>query len=512
MTPKVGLRSLIWRGITLSSALAFAVLLSWTAGGALYFELSWAGYIELAALATVALFIAVGAAAALMRDEVRLIARWADGDSTLDSAAAWRATARLPLRASTTAAIIFTPLLLPSVNVYWASVRDFAVHTHLTIAAVNGIAVGLVWALCVFGLELATRPVLREISRTLPASFSPVGPGWSLRTRALIPVVFVALASALLAGALVSVVDQPDERLAAALLGGLGSTAFFGVVLRRGSIDAILRPVDDLAAAARRVAGGNLAEPVPVTSTDELGGLARAFNEMQRGLREREALRAAFGSYVDPALAERVLSQGRSNFDGEKVDVTLLFLDVRDFTGFAERTDAEHIVARLNELFELVIPIITERGGHANKFLGDGLLAVFGAPAPLPDHADRAIDAARVIQTRIAADATDGLTVGMGINSGNVIAGTIGGGGKLEFTILGDAVNVASRVEKLTKDTGDWILVTRATVDAAADCRAALEPRGVHAIRGRREPVEIFAVVPGTVVNEDEARRLRGVP
>src|SRR5439155_26360243 len=105
---------------------------------------------------------------------------------------------------------------------------------------------------------------------------------------------------------------------------------------------------------------------------------------------ERERLRTAFGSYVDPAVARRVLAEGEL-LDGEEVEATVMFVDIRDFTPFAEQASAAESVARLNQFFDLVVPILTKHGGHANKFIGDGVMGVFGAPDRLPDHADRAL-------------------------------------------------------------------------------------------------------------------------
>ena len=121
-----------------------------------------------------------------------------------------------------------------------------------------------------------------------------------------------------------------------------------------------------------------------------------SFNAMMRGLSEREALRGAFGSYVDPVVAERVLEEGQL-LEGEDREVTVMFVDVRDFTPRAERSSARETVEFLSEFFDLVVPLVLDQGGHANKFLGDGLLAVFGAPERHADHADRAVASARAI-------------------------------------------------------------------------------------------------------------------
>ena len=189
-----------------------------------------------------------------------------------------------------------------------------------------------------------------------------------------------------------------------------------------------LRPIRDLAEGTERVAAGDYSQRLPVVQDDDLGALAASFNRMQSGLAERQRLQAAFGTYVDPALAARLLEQGDDVFTGERRQVTVMFVDVRDFTPFAEANTAEDTVARLNALFEIVVPAVVDAGGHVNKFLGDGALAVFGAPNDLADHADAALTAAVLIHRLVAERFGGELRIGIGINTGMVIAGTIGGG------------------------------------------------------------------------------------
>ena len=229
---------------------------------------------------------------------------------------------------------------------------------------------------------------------------------------------------------------------------------------------------------------------------DDLGALAASFNRMQAGLAERQRLQAAFGTYVDPVLAARLLEQGDDVFTGERREVTVMFVDIRDFTPFAEANTAEDTVARLNALFEIVVPAVVDADGHVNKFLGDGALAVFGAPNDLADHADAAVYAAVVIHRLVAERFGGALRIGIGINTGVVIAGTIGGGSKLEFTLIGDTVNVAARVEQLTKATGDTILLTQQCVDAMPSRPAGLIDRGSHALKGKSAALHVFGLDP----------------
>jgi class 3 adenylate cyclase len=231
---------------------------------------------------------------------------------------------------------------------------------------------------------------------------------------------------------------------------------------------------------------------VPVLSGDELGALAGSFNDMLSGLEERERLQAAFGSYVDPEVARRVLAEGEL-IEGDAVEVSVLFVDIREFTPFAENASAGEAVARLNDFFGLVVPILAEHRGHANKFVGDGVMGVFGAPDRLHDHADRALDAACQIAEAVDKHFGGSLGVGIGINSGPVIAGSIGGGGRLEFTVIGDPVNVAARVERATRETGDVVLLTDATRCLLTRSHPDLEERGTIPVKGKSDGVAMWS-------------------
>lgn len=260
----------------------------------------------------------------------------------------------------------------------------------------------------------------------------------------------------------------------------------------------IQRPIRDLAEGTERVRAGNYSQRLPVVQDDDLGVLAASFNRMQAGLAERQRLQSAFGTYVDPILAARLLEQGDEVFTGERREVTVMFIDIRDFTPFAEANTAEDTVSRLNALFEIVVPAVVNAGGHVNKFLGDGALAVFGAPNDLEDHADSALTAAVRIHRLVVERFGGELRIGIGINTGVVIAGTIGGGGKLEFALIGDTVNVAARVEQLTKTTGDAILLTSQTVEALNRSSPEVTDRGSYNLKGKSASVQLFGLDPAT--------------
>jgi class 3 adenylate cyclase len=149
-------------------------------------------------------------------------------------------------------------------------------------------------------------------------------------------------------------------------------------------------------------------------------------------------------------------------------------------------------VSRLNSLYEVVVPVILRHGGHANKFIGDGLMAVFGAPERHADHADRAVAAALEIAAEINGGARNRLRVGVGVNSGMVVVGTIGGGGRLDFTVIGDAVNTAARVESATRQTGDDVLITRETQRRLRN-GSSWEERPPIELKGKSELVALYA-------------------
>ncbi|OCB29495.1 cyclase [Mycobacterium malmoense] len=327
------------------------------------------------------------------------------------------------------------------------------------------------------------------IGDSLPRS-RPTFAAWS--NVFMLGVAFVfALAGAMLAVVFHRVVEAPllAVVIAFSLAFGMGLPITVGA-----GFSPSLQPIRDLAEGTKRVAVGDYTSRLPVVQDDDLGALSASFNRMQAGLAERQRLQAAFGTYVDPGLAARLLEQGDDVFSGERREVTVMFVDIRGFTSFAEANTAEETVSRLNELFTIVVPAVVDAGGHVNKFLGDGALAVFGAPNDLAEHADAAVTAAVLIQRLVAERFGGDLRIGIGINTGVVIAGTIGGGGKLEFTLIGDTVNVAARVEQLTKTTGDTILLTQQCVDALASRPPGLIDRGFHVLRGKSAAVQIFGL------------------
>ncbi|MCC6848638.1 MAG: adenylate/guanylate cyclase domain-containing protein [Deltaproteobacteria bacterium] len=261
----------------------------------------------------------------------------------------------------------------------------------------------------------------------------------------------------------------------------------------------INRPVQALRAAMARVAAGDLSVRAPVRSADELGELSAHFNAMVDDLRTAERTREIFGRYVSPAVAREALERGVA-LGGEIVVATAMFVDLRGFTATSRRASPVRVVEMLTEYYALVERACEREDGVITQFLGDGVVVVFGHPLqPLPGHARAAVRAAitlqRMLAERNAATDAEPLVAGIGICTGDMVAGNVGTGGRVTYTIVGDAVNQAARLQVMTRDLPAWVLITASTRESlGADAGAALRPCGPLAIKGLAEPVEIWAV------------------
>jgi adenylate cyclase len=284
----------------------------------------------------------------------------------------------------------------------------------------------------------------------------------------------------------------------AAGVGCLGVAA--GIVF----VALLVGPLRRLRVGVERLTAGDVAVRVAPTSRDEVGDLTRAFNEMGDSLQQKQRIQNAFGRYVN----DYVLAQLLDGPDGEALtgierEVTVLFADIRGFTRLSEGMKAPSVVALLNEVFQLVSGRILERGGTIDKFIGDSVMAYFGAPVPYSDHALRAASAAldivRAIEERAHRSSSLNpsdtssipVRVGIGVHSGNVVVGNIGSDRRTDFTAVGDSVNVAHRLEKLAKP-GE-ILVSEAVKRRVPD-ELRLCFVGERRLAGREQPVKVYSV------------------
>lgn len=310
--------------------------------------------------------------------------------------------------------------------------------------------------------------------------------------------IFVSLAGIiLLAG---DIASYSGARLLREATVDVTAAVMGGIIIYYWITQALTRPMDRLDYGMRRVAQDDLAVRLPVTSDDEMGHAVSRFNEMVEGLAEREYLRDTFGKYVSESVAAAILDGGHRT--GRAADTTteatLMFTDIEGFTGLSERMAPSEVARILNAYLATVVPVIQRHGGVVNNFIGDGLFASFNLPLPLDDHAGAALRAALDIQQALAGASflADGdMRTRIGINTGTVIGVTIGTENRLNYTLLGDAVNVASRIEQLNKQFGTVILATESTVRAAGAFDRCVR-LGAADVRGHEDDVVVYRVGP----------------
>ncbi len=267
-----------------------------------------------------------------------------------------------------------------------------------------------------------------------------------------------------------------------------------GAVVMRAAVGGVSEQVNEVRAAMAQVEDGDLDVHVPVTSLGELGQLQAGFNDMVEGLRQRRRLQELFGRQVGTDVARQALEVD-PELGGEEREITALFVDLTGFTTFSEAHTPHEVVAALNEFFAVVIRVVMEEGGWVNKFEGDAALCIFGAPMSQPDHAQRALRAAARLPREVAAlpSAPD---VGIGVATGRAVAGNVGTAERYEYTVIGDTVNVASRLSDLAKGRASHVLATERTLEAAAavdgEVVVAWREGGTELVKGRSEPIAVF--------------------
>ena len=233
---------------------------------------------------------------------------------------------------------------------------------------------------------------------------------------------------------------------------------------------------------------------------DELEDLADGFNTMVDGLKERDKLKNTFGKYMTQTVMEHLMS-GKVHLGGETLLVTVLFSDIRSFTTISEKMDAHELVALLNEYFTEMVGAVMSEDGVVDKYIGDAIMAVFGAPVVKPDDAKRAVRAAvrmrqalKGLNKKLAERGIPELKTGIGLHTGEVVAGNIGSEKRMEYTVIGDAVNLASRLETSTKDLGVNVLISEDTYRLVKDVCKTKKMKEIT-VKGRLQPVMTYAVL-----------------
>lgn len=327
----------------------------------------------------------------------------------------------------------------------------------------------------VFMTYLEAERIIRPIAATALAQRfedSTLEPPVTQRLRATwlvtsaIPLIGICL---LVAGHHYGYFTDSAEDLFPAIL-ALGVTALLtGFAAQTLVIMSVVDPIHELQHAINRVRRGETNVAVDIYDGSEIGVLQAGFNEMMRGLRERQRVRDLFGRYVGAEVARRALEE-RPTLGGEDRMVAVLFVDVIGSTTFAVNHTPEEVVAALNEFFEKVVSVVHKHKGVINKFQGDAALAIFGAPLPLADAPGYALAAARELRTELKGMP---LKCGIGVASGHVVAGHIGGHDRFEYTVIGDAVNQAARLTELAKDAPGRVLTSVSTLRGANEAEQA---------------------------------------
>jgi len=280
------------------------------------------------------------------------------------------------------------------------------------------------------------------------------------------------------------------------LFGIFGGSLLLSVVAGSVLSGTVTRPVAVLAEGARRIAGGDYETRVEIRQRDELGRLADTFNDMAYGLQERDRVRSLLGKVVSPQIADELMKKD-IELGGEEVEATILFSDIRGFTGISEGMQPQQVIRMLNYYLTEMNRIIEGHSGVVDKYIGDAVMAIFGAPLSHPASPLNAVQSALDMQAAMAGinahfagQGIPPIAIGVGINSGTVVAGNMGSMSRLNYTVLGDAVNLASRLESLCKLYGAPVIISENT-RALCPGLSCLELDRVT-VKGKSEPVTLF--------------------
>ncbi len=337
--------------------------------------------------------------------------------------------------------------------------------------------------------NLASVPSPASIPGTFPLSMTARGLLWVF-SAVICPVI-----------SLVLILLVPDAANQSPQFGAaVGLVAIvFAIVTSWMLVRLVVVPVRQLQKAAQRVAEGDLDTRVSLLRADELGLLIDRFNQMVDGLREREHLQQTFGRHVGREAARQILNEG-DDLSGREQQITVMFVDVRDFTAHSSRHSPEQVVSALNIFFREAVDTVESHGGMVNKYLGDGFMALFGIGPQSDHHPRRAVEAGIAlhrclhdISAELSKAGWPGLRIGIGINTGPAVVGSIGSPKRQEYTAIGDTINVAARVESLTKQLGQALLITAATRSHLGE-RLAVTPVPRQRVKGKEERLELYAV------------------
>ena len=272
-------------------------------------------------------------------------------------------------------------------------------------------------------------------------------------------------------------------------------------------------PIRKLVSATKKIEDGNYNLLLKPKTQDEIGVLTRAFVNMGMGLEEKERIKDAFGRFVNKEMAE-LAEQGEIQLGGEIKPATIFFSDIRSFTAISEKLTPSEVVTFLNEYMTLMVDCVNRTHGVVDKYIGDAIMAVWGTPISHGNDAENAINGALMMRTALrkfnqgrGGDRKPIIKVGCGLNSGDVLAGQIGSNERMEYTVIGDAVNLASRIEALNKPMGTDLLISQGTADVVEGIYD-LVPMNKIKVKGKSEPQQIYAVL-GRLDDPDRPKSLK---
>lgn len=285
-----------------------------------------------------------------------------------------------------------------------------------------------------------------------------------------------------------------DEPFDPTRLAWVGLVAFLaGGVVMAVAARSVSRPIRTIRSGLQSIEEGDLSVHLPVDDLGEIGRLTQGVNHLAAGIREREELRELFSRQVgQPGIEGLTVPGGGPGPQGELREVTVLFVDLRGYTAFAERHAPAEVVEMLNRFFGAVVAVVNREGGWINKFEGDAAMCIFGAPQDQADHAERALRAARALPHQLARDQGP-LLAGIGVATGEVLAGFVGTPERYEYTVIGDVVNLASRLCESAKKRSTGVLAAATTVRAAGS-PDGWKPSGRIEVRGRSERARVFTL------------------
>ena len=272
-------------------------------------------------------------------------------------------------------------------------------------------------------------------------------------------------------------------------------------------------PVRNLVVATKMIEAGQFNIDLKAKSKDEIGVLTNAFVEMGRGLEEKERMKDAFGRFVNQEIAEMAM-KNEIQLGGEIKQATIFFSDIRAFTAISEKLTPSEVVEFLNDYMTLMVECVNENHGFVDKYIGDAIMAVWGTPISHGNDAENAINGALKMRTALMKFNLDRgsekkpiIRIGCGLNTGDVLAGQIGSTERMEYTVIGDAVNLASRIEALNKPMGTDLLISQNTADIVEGIYD-LVPMNKIKVKGKSKPQQIYAVL-GRLDDDSRPRSLK---